>query len=59
MKPIHVFELSVYLKEASEELNALEIQEAIRTELDLTYYLSVFDIKWQGIIRTDVISHDQ
>lgn len=59
MKPIHVYQLSVYLKDESEELNALEIQEAIQTELDGTYYLNVFDIKWQGVIRTDIIEHDE
>jgi hypothetical protein len=59
MKPIHVYQLSVYLKDDSEELNAIEIQEAIQTELDGTYYLNVFDIKWQGVIRTDIIEHDE
>lgn len=59
MKPIQVYQLSVYLKDESEELNALEIQEAIQTELDGTYYLNVFDIKWQGVIRTDIIEHNE
>ena len=59
MKPIHVYQLSVYLKEDSENLNAEEIQEAIKTELDGTYYLSVFEVKWQGVIRTDEVSHEE
>lgn len=59
MKPIHVYQLSVYLKDESEELNALEIQEAIRTELDGTYLLNVFDVRWEGIIRTDIIEHNE
>jgi len=58
MKPIHVYKLSVYLKEDSENLNAEEIQEAIKTELDGTYYLSVFEVEWQGVIRTDAVSHE-
>jgi hypothetical protein len=40
-------------------LNAEEIQEAIKTELDGTYYLSVFEVQWQGVIRTDEISHEE
>ena len=42
-----------------ENMDAEEIREAIKTELNGTYYLDVFDIKWQGIIRTDEISHEQ
>jgi hypothetical protein len=59
MKPIHVYQLSVYLKDDAENLNAEEIQEAIKTELDGTYYLSVFEVEWQGVIRTDEISHEE
>ena len=59
MKPIHVYKLSVYLKDDAENLNAEEIQEAIKTELDGTYYLSVFEVQWQGAIRTDEISHEE
>ena len=59
MKPIHVYKLAVYLKDDAEDLNAEEIQEAIKTELDGTYYLSVFEVKWQGVIRTDEISHEE
>lgn len=57
MKPIHVYKLSVYLKD-DENLDFEEIKEAIKTELDGTYYLSVFEVEWQGVIRTDEISHE-
>jgi hypothetical protein len=59
MKPIHVYQLAVYLKDDAEDLTAEEIQDAIKTELDGTYYLSVFEVKWQGVIRTDEISHEE
>lgn len=59
MKPIHVFKLSVYNKPDGENLTAEEMQEAIRTELDGTYYLSVFEVEWQGVIRTDAIEHNE
>jgi hypothetical protein len=59
MKPIHIYKLAVYLKDDSENLNAEEIQEAIKTELDGTYYLNVFEIEWQGVVRTDAVSHEQ
>lgn len=59
MKPIHVYQLAVYLKDDAEDLNAEEIQDAIKTELDGTYYLSVFEVKWQGVIRTDEINHEE
>jgi hypothetical protein len=59
MKPIHVFQLSVFVPDDCESMDAGEIQEAIKTELNGTYYLDVFDIKWQGIIRTDEISHEE
>jgi hypothetical protein len=58
MKPIHVYKLSVYNKPDGEDLNPEEIQEFIKTELDQTYQLSVFEIEWQGVIRTDAVSHD-
>jgi len=58
MKPIHVYKLSVYLKDDTENLDFEEIKEAIKTELDGTYYLSVFEVEWQGVIRTDEISHE-
>jgi hypothetical protein len=59
MKPIHVYKLSVYNKPDGEDLNPEEIQEFIKTELDQTYQLSVFEIEWQGVIRTDEISHEE
>lgn len=59
MKPIHVYKLSVYNKPDGEDLNAEEIQEFIKTELDQTYQLNVFEIEWQGVIRTDEISHEE
>jgi hypothetical protein len=59
MKPIHVYKLSVYNKPDGDDLNAEEIQEFIKTELDQTYQLSVFEVEWQGVIRTDEISHDE
>jgi len=59
MKPIHVFQLSVFVPDDCEIMNAEEIQEAIKTELDGTYYLNVFEIEWQGVVRTDAVSHEQ
>lgn len=53
MKPIHVYKLAVYTKPDSEELDQDEILEAIKTELDGTYYLSVFEIDYEGTIKTD------
>ena len=47
------------MKGDSERMHAKEIQEAIFTELDGTYYLNVFDVEWQGVIRTDVVSHEE
>jgi hypothetical protein len=58
MKPIHVYKLAVYLKDDAEDLNADEIQEAIKTELDGTYYLSVFDIEYQGVVKTNTIEKE-
>lgn len=58
MKPIHVYKLAVYLKDDAEDLDFEEIKEAVKTELDGTYYLSVFDIQWQGVVNTDVVSHE-
>lgn len=55
MKPIHVYKLAVYTKPDSEDLDQDEILEAIKTELDGTYYLSVFEIEWQGKITTDKV----
>ena len=59
MKPIHIYKLAVYLKDDSENLNAEEIQEAIKTELDGTYYLNVFEIEWQGVVKTDAVTHEK
>jgi hypothetical protein len=59
MKPIHVYQLSVFVPDDCEHMDAEEIQEAIKTELNGTYYLDVFDIKWQGVIRTDIIEHNE
>jgi len=59
MKPIHVYKLSVYNKPDGEDLKAEEIQEFIKTELDQTYQLSVFEIVWEGVIRTDAVSHEE
>lgn len=53
MKPIHVYKVAVYTKPDSEDLDHDEILEAIKTELDGTYYLSVFEIDYQGVIKTD------
>jgi hypothetical protein len=54
MKAIHIYKVAVYTK-GGEDLNADEIREAIRTELDGTYYLSVVDVEWQGKITTDQV----
>jgi hypothetical protein len=59
MKPIHVYKLSVYNKPDGEDLNAEEIQEFIKTELDQTYQLNVFEIEWQGVIRTSEVSREE
>jgi hypothetical protein len=59
MKPIHIYKLAVYLKDDSENLNADEIQEAIKTELDGTYYLNVFEIEWLNSVRPDSVSHEK
>ena len=52
MKSIHVYLVAVHTK-GGENLNANEIREAIRTELDGTYYLSVVDVEWQREIIYD------
>ena len=59
MKPIHVYQLSVFNKPDGEDLNAEEIQEFIKTELDQTYQLSVFEIEWRGVIRTSEVSNEK
>lgn len=58
MKPIHIYKVAVYLKDDAEHLDADEIQQAIKTELDGTYYLSVFDIEWQGLVKTNTIEKE-
>jgi hypothetical protein len=58
MKPIHVYKVAVYSKPDGEDLNAEEIQEFIKTELDQTYQLSVFDIEWQGLVKTNQIEKE-
>jgi hypothetical protein len=58
MKPIHIYKVAVYLKDHTEHLDADEIQQAIKTELDGTYYLSVFDIEWQGLVKTNQIEKE-
>ena len=59
MKPIHVYKVAVSVKGDDERMHANDIQEAIFTELDGTYYLNVFDVEWEGVIRTDVVSHEE
>lgn len=59
MKPIHVYKLAVYTKPDSEDLDQDEILEAIKTELDGTYYLSVFEIGYEGTIKTDKMEQIQ
>ncbi len=59
MKPIHVYKVAVYQKDNTRPLDAKEIQEAIKTEIDGTYYLTVFDVEWEGVIRTSAVSHDE
>jgi hypothetical protein len=58
MKPIHVYKVAVYNKPDGENLDAEEIKEFIKTELDQTYYLSVFDIEWQGLVKTNQIEKE-
>ena len=59
MKPIYLYQVAVYNKPDGENLNAEEIQEFIKTELDQTYQLSVFEIEWRGVIRTDAVNHEE
>lgn len=57
MKPIYVYKVAVYQKDNTRTLTAEEISDAVKTEIDGTYYLNVMDIEYLGVIKTELVSH--
>lgn len=53
MRPIYIYKLAIQTEHDSEELDAEEVEGAIRHELTHNNFLNVVGIDWLGTIDTD------